>query len=122
MDKKTRRIISTLVIVAVIVLLTVFMVIRTSDKTRDNAISHMKSIAQEQSVMIKNYVDNAEQTLNAFRTASEVEDVLKNPDNAEIVAAAQKYTEDFSATVSDPEGIWIGDWKTYVSLIQTVVL
>ncbi|MDE7364634.1 MAG: sensor domain-containing diguanylate cyclase [Ruminococcus sp.] len=114
MDKKTRRIISTLAVVAVIILLTVFMVIRTSDKTRENAISHMKSIAQEQSVMIKNYVDNAEQTLNAFRTASEVENVLKNPDNVGISASAQKYTEDFSATVSDPEGIWIGDWKTHV--------
>lgn len=114
MDKKTRRIISTIAIVAIIILLTVFMVIRTSNKTRDNAISHMKSIVQEQSVMVKNYVDNAEQTLNAFRTAQEVESVLKNPDNADAAYSAQKYTEDFSATVSDPEGIWIGDWKTHV--------
>ncbi len=114
MNKKTRRIISTLVIIAVIILLTVFMVIRTSNKTRENAISHMKSIAQEQSVMILNYVENAEHTLNSFRTALEVESVLKNPDDVKTVASAQKYTEDFSATVSDPEGIWIGDWKTHV--------
>lgn len=119
MSRTVRRIISTVIVVIAIIALTVVMVIRTSGTTRKNAIDHMDSITQQQSTMILNYVENAENTLAAYGSANEIQELLIGlRDNAENVnelkAAAQKYTSSFSKTVNGLEGIYVSDWNTTV--------
>lgn len=114
MSKTFRRIITTIIVVAVIVALTIFMVLSTSNRTRENAINHMESLTQEQSIMILNYVENAENTLEAYASANEITELLLDPGDTVKVAAAQKYTENFSKTVNGLEGIYVSNWNTQV--------
>ena len=94
--------------------------------TRRNSIEHMQTIADERANIILNYVKNAEETLTYFSKGQEVRallerqaelgqstDILEDSASAELVAAAQAYTEDFSADISNLEGLWIGSWETH---------
>ncbi len=75
---------------------------------------YMITIADERSRIIRNYIENAEKTLSAYSHASEIRKVLEAPGNAEAVAAAQKYTEEFSEDVTSLEGIYVSEWNTHV--------
>ena len=55
-----------------------------------------------------------EEILKAYASAPVVTELLKNPDNAEIAAKAQKYTLDFFGTLDGWEGLYIADWDTKV--------
>lgn len=114
MSKTVRRIITTIVVVAVIVMLTIVMVARTSNRTRENSISHMKSLTEEQSVMILDYVKKTEDTLSAFSTSDAIKEYLLDQKSEAKAAKAQAYTERFSATIDGVEGLWTGSWNTEV--------
>lgn len=114
MSKTVRRIITTIVVVAAIVMLTIVMVARTSNRTRENSISHMKSLTEEQSVMILDYVKKTEDTLSAFSTSDIIKEYLLDQTNEAKAAKAQAYTERFSATIDGVEGLWTGSWNTEV--------
>lgn len=118
MSKTVRRIITTAIIVIAIITLTVVMVIRTAATTRQNAVDHMSSITSQQASMILNYVENAEHTLNGYSTANEIKELLiasKNGNiSADVIAAAQKYTANYSKTIAGLEGIYVSEWNTHV--------
>lgn len=119
MSKTVRRIISTVIIVIAIIAITIVMVVRTSGTTRQNAIDHMDSITQQQSTMILNYVENAENILASYGSANEIQDLLValkkgSNDTGALKFAAQKYTSKFSKTVDGLEGIYVSDWDTTV--------
>ena len=56
----------------------------------------------------------AMETMSAFATAPIVKEVLKNPDDPEIINAANAYTNEFYAKLQGWEGIYIADWNTKV--------
>lgn len=114
MTKAAKRIAVTAVTVLAIIVLTVITVVRTSSETKNNSINHMNSIAEEQAIMIRDYVKNAEKMLEAYSCANEVEELLLDPTNAEKTAAAQKYTEKFSGSVDGIEGIYTAEWNTHI--------
>ena len=114
MSKTFRRILTTIIVVGAIIALTIFMVLNTSKRTHENAVSHMESLTHEQSVMILNYVDNAENTLEAYASANEIAELLLDPNNTEKKFAAQKYTENFSKGIQGLEGIYVSEWNTHV--------
>lgn len=118
MSKTVRRIITTAVIIIAIVTLTVVMVVRTAETTRQNAVDHMSSITSQQASMILNYVENAEHTLNGYSAANEIKDLLiaekTGNSNADLTKAAQKYTENYSKTIAGLEGIYVSEWDTHV--------
>ena len=58
--------------------------------------------------------DTAKETLKAFSTAPIVKEVLLHPDDPEIVAKANQYTNDFFGKLSGWEGLYIADWNTKV--------
>ena len=66
---------------------------------------YMTTIADERSRIIRNYVESAENILASYSHAGEVRRVLENPSDTEAVAAAQKYTEEFSKDIKNLEGI-----------------
>lgn len=118
MSKTVRRIITTAIIVIAIITLTVVMVIRTAATTRQNAVDHMSSITSQQASIILSYVENAEHTLNGYSTANEIKELLiasKNGNiSADVIAAAQKYTANYSKTIEGIEGIYVSEWDTHV--------
>ncbi|MBO4618126.1 MAG: hypothetical protein J5717_12350 [Lachnospiraceae bacterium] len=62
--------------------------------------------------------DSAKETLMAFSTAPIIKEALLHPDDAEIVAAANKYTNDFYSKLSGWEGLYLADWNTKVMTHQ----
>ncbi|MCR5310062.1 MAG: methyl-accepting chemotaxis protein [Lachnospiraceae bacterium] len=56
----------------------------------------------------------AKETLKAFSTAPIVTEALLHPDDPEIIAKANKYTNDYFAGLSGWEGLYMADWNTKV--------
>lgn len=100
--------------IVVMTVLSVFVVYIITKDTRNSTINSMKTIVQERSQIIKNYVNEAEGTLTAYGRAGEILAVMQNPKDAGIVAAAQAYTEKFSGDVANLEGLYASEWDTHV--------
>ncbi len=81
---------------------------------RENTLANMRTIVEERSLLIENYVRETERYLTAYSRAGEINDLLKNPTDPEAVAAAQKFTEVFSADMENLEGIYASEWNTHV--------
>jgi len=92
-------------------ILITFMTVAVSKITARNAQSNMETVAQERAKVIVDYVHWAEDVLTNFSHASDVKDYLIDQENTEKYKAAQKYTQDFGADVSDLEGLYICDWN-----------
>lgn len=85
-----------------------------TNNTRQSTTNNMETVVEERSRIIENYVQEVEQKLTAYSRAGEILDVLKNPTDEAAVAAAQAYTEKFSADVSNLEGLYVSEWNTHV--------
>lgn len=99
---------------AVMTILSVFVTYFITSDTRNSTINSMRTIVEERSQIIKNYVQEAEGTLTAYSRAGEILDIMQNPQDPEIVAAAQAYTENFSKDVANLEGLYASEWNTHV--------
>ena len=110
----------------IMVALSTVITITVTQSTKKNATEHMQTITDERAHIILNYVDNVEKTLTYFSEGYEVNqllkrqeelgqstDILKDSGSKELVAAAQAYTEAFSADIENLEGLWIGSWETH---------
>lgn len=100
--------------IVVMTILSAIVVRIMTTNIRNSTINSMKTIVQERSQIITNYVDEAEGTLTAYSRAGEILDIMKNPQDSEIVAAAQAYTEKFSNDVANLEGLYASEWNTHV--------
>lgn len=100
--------------IVVMTILSVLVVYIITTDTRNSTINSMKTIVQERSQIIQNYVQEAEGTLTAYSRAGEILDIMQNPEDSEIVAAAQAYTEKFSSDVANLEGLYASEWNTHV--------
>ena len=100
--------------IVVMTILSVLVVYIITTDTRNSTINSMKTIVQERSQIIQNYVQEAEGTLTAYSRAGEILDIMQNPEDPEIVAAAQAYTEKFSSDVANLEGLYASEWNTHV--------
>lgn len=81
---------------------------------RENTVANMRTIAEERSLIIENYVRETERYLTAYSRAGEINNLLKNPTDPQAVAAAQKFTEVYSADMENLEGIYASEWNTHV--------
>lgn len=81
---------------------------------RENTVANMRTIVEERSLLIENYVRETERYLTAYSRAGEIKDLLKNPTDPKAVAAAQKFTEIYSADMENLEGIYASEWDTHV--------
>lgn len=100
--------------IVVMTILSILVIYSITIDTKQSTTSSMKTIVQERSQIIKNYVDDAERTLISYSRAGEILDILQNPQDPEIVAAAQKYTEIFSGDITNLEGLYASEWNTHV--------
>ncbi len=103
------------VVAAVCVLLLYLTASRSMMTTmRDTAVENMQTSLEAKSAIIEEYVDKAEKLLIAYSKAPIVAELLKAPQDAETVQAAQAYTESFYAGLEGWEGIYIAEWDTHV--------
>lgn len=100
--------------IVIMVVLSLFVSIKTSRQTKKSTINNMETITQERAQIVRNYVRETESTLTAFSRAGEVKDLLKHPTDTQAIQAAQAYTENFSADVANLEGLYISEWNTHV--------
>lgn len=85
-----------------------------SGNIKETAIDNMQTIATDRSAIIEDYVRASEEFLTAYCRAGEISALLADPDDADAVAAAQKYTETFSADKEYLEAIYVSEWDTHV--------
>lgn len=85
-----------------------------TNNTRSSTTNSMETVVEERSQIIENYVEDVEKLLTAYSRAGEIQAVLKNPTDEAAAAAAQAYTEKFSADVSNLEGFYVSEWNTHV--------
>lgn len=82
--------------------------------TRKSTTNNMETVVEERSRIIENYVQEMENVLTAYSRAGEIQAILKNPTDPAAQAAAQAYTEKFSADVHNLEGFYVSEWNTHV--------
>lgn len=122
MEKKIRRfgldfrITVTLFVIQLIVFSVLFLFVNNSvsSASQQTAVNNMGTAAKDRSEIIKNYIRTTEDTLTAYLKSQQISDLLQSPDDAEIAAAAQKYTENFSSDIDFLEGIYASTWDTKV--------
>lgn len=96
----------------------VFVSFFVSENIKETAINTMQTICIDRATIIEDYVRSSEEFLTAYSRAGEITDLLYAPDSPDNVAAAQKYTETFSADKEHLDGIYTCDWNTKV-LVHT---
>lgn len=97
---------------AAFIALFVFISTSVSASARNSAVSSMQTAALDRSEIINNYIQSTEDTLTAYLQADQIYNLLRDPSNEEYVAAAQKYTENFSKNITNLEGIYASSWET----------
>lgn len=85
-----------------------------TNNTRKSTTNSMETVVEERSQIIENYVQDVEKILTAYSRAGEIQAILKNPTDEAAAAAAQAYTEKFSADVVNLEGFYVSEWNTHV--------
>lgn len=85
-----------------------------TNNTKRSTTNNMETVVEERSRIIENYIQEMEGILTAYSRAGEIQAVLKNPTDAAAQAAAQAYTEKFSADIRNLEGIYVSEWNTHV--------
>ncbi len=106
-------------IVAVVAAACILMLYLTASRSmmvsmRDTAVDNMQTSLEARTAIIEEYVDKAEKLLIAYSKAPVVAELLRAPQDARAVKAAQGYTEDFYAGLEGWEGIYIAEWDTHV--------
>ncbi|MCH5273620.1 MAG: methyl-accepting chemotaxis protein [Lachnospiraceae bacterium] len=98
----------------VLVVLYFFVKGQLTKNIENNTVANMQTVVTERSSIIENYVKETEMYLTAYSRAGEITALLKNPTDPAAAAAAQKYTETFSADMDNLEGIYASEWNTHV--------
>ncbi len=107
-------IITTAIILAGMLLLWLTVSSNAASMVKHDITNQMTNAVESRASIISDYVEAAEEYLEAFALGNEVHNLLKNPENPELLSSAQKYTEDFAAVKGIFEGLYIATPDTYV--------
>ena len=87
---------------------------KTASFMEEAAINNMMTALDGQGEILQQYVNLSEGFMKEYATADEIYNVVKYPDNAAYVKAAQEYTEKFFANLDMWEGVYVSNWNTTV--------
>lgn len=87
---------------------------RVASIVEGNITNQMIDAVESRASIINDYVASAEEYMTAFALGSEVQNLLKDPDNSALLQEGQKYTEDFAAVKGIFEGLYIATPDTYI--------
>ena len=76
--------------------------------------NQMTDAVESRAAIINDYVSSAEEYMTAFALGSDVHNLLKDPQDPELVKKVQKYTEDFAEVKGVFEGLYIATPETHV--------
>lgn len=88
--------------------------IRMTNVVEKQITNQMTDAVKSRTYIIDKYVKEAEEYMIAFAKSDEVRNVLKNPNDKNVVARAQQYTVDFAKVKGIFEGLYIAKPETYV--------
>lgn len=100
--------------VLVMFFLFLYISISVTGNMKQTAIDTMQTISADRAKIIEDYILSSEAFLTAYSRAGEIADLLRAPDDPKAVAAAQAYTETFSADKEYLEGIYTCEWNSHV--------
>lgn len=95
-------------------ILGIVLVKNSSGELKTSTSNSMVSLIKETGTSFDYSTSNNEAIMTAFTKAPIVKEVLLNPEDPELVASAQTYTEQFFGSLSGWEGIYIADWNSKV--------
>lgn len=87
---------------------------RVASIVESNITNQMIDAVESRASIINDYVASAEEYMTAFALGSEIQNLLKDPDNPALLQEGQKYTEDFAAVKGIFEGLYIATPDTYI--------
>lgn len=122
MEKKKKKIKVSYLITALIIMVQVITLVllyffvgsALTKRIKESTENSMKTVVTDRSTIIENYIDMVEGSVTAYSRAGEIAALQKNPTDKAAYAAAQKYTEKFSADLDNLEGIYASEWNTHV--------
>lgn len=91
-----------------------FISFSVSENLKRTAIDTLQTISADRAKIIDDYIRSSEEFLTAYSRAGEISALLSDPGDKEIMTAAQKFTETFSADRAFLEGIYVCEWNTLV--------
>jgi methyl-accepting chemotaxis protein len=101
------------------IFLAVALISKTSSEMNKNTGNSLVTIITQTGNSFDYTTENAKRTLQGFATAPIVIKALQNPDDAAIVAEANKYTNEFFAKLEGWEGLYLATWETKVLTHET---
>ncbi len=110
----------TLILFAIIPLIvssvTIGLVLINESKTEMKTYTHnsLKQVIENVGNSFDTITHRNEEFLMAYSTAPIITEFLKNPDDADLAAAAQQYTVDYFSKLNGWEGLYLCDWDTKV--------
>jgi GGDEF domain-containing protein len=112
-----------LLIIQLVIMVSMSLVVTKviSATIHDNTMEHLQTITNERAMIISEFVDNAERTLDYYSQADQIKNLLKADDPSqeqELIDSAFEYTKAYSEKIEDLEGIYVSEWNTHV-LAQT---
>ena len=87
---------------------------RGSDIVKNDITNQMTDAVESRASIIDEYVSSAEEYVSAFALSGEVRQLLLDPDNPQLLARAQQYTQNFANLKGIFEGLYIATPETYV--------
>ncbi|MBP0958099.1 MAG: methyl-accepting chemotaxis protein [Oscillospiraceae bacterium] len=85
-----------------------------SSIVEENISNQMYDAVNSRAAIIEDYVSGAEKTMVEFSLSSEVKNLLKDPNNTELTAKAQSFTEKYGAVQGIFEGLYIATPESLV--------
>ncbi len=117
MFKNLKLKVSITIVVAIItaVFMVVLFVVSDMNMThamRTTAENNMETSMDAKIQIVNEYIANAERTLIEFSKGGEILAVAKDPHNAELQAAAQRFNADFAEAAGNWEGMYYATWES----------
>ncbi|MBE5970769.1 MAG: methyl-accepting chemotaxis protein [Lachnospiraceae bacterium] len=101
-----------LIILIVMIAIMVGLYSLVTKNVTDIIETDMKTITQERSQVVENYISHAESILQNYVAAGEIQAFTTDVNNVDYIAAAQDYTMRYAAGNPGIEGIYISRWST----------
>ncbi len=114
---KMRSLITLTVAIVVAINLVVLFILANQNITKSlhtSTVNTLETSLEARTRVVENYIQEGEAILKAYAQAPIVRELLKDPENPALQEKAQNYTLDYFGTLSNWEGLYIGDWSTKV--------
>ena len=94
--------------------ISILLVNKSTSEVKNATSNSMLALIEGTGAGFDNHFSTSEEVAIAFSKSPIVRELLKDPDNQELIDEAQQYTLDYFGALTEWEGIYIADWDTKV--------